>query len=425
MSESAFSPAPSPQRMARDLAALNRIVEISLILNSTLALAPLLRVIMDAAKELAGAETASILLKDRRTHDLVFTASSSGSVADLIGRPVPLEGSIAGAILQENRPLAIDDVRADPRHYRRLDEEIHFQTRSVLGVPMRIKDDVVGVLEVVNKLDGSWTDADRSLLTILAAQAAVAIENAQLVEALQKAYDDLSELDQLKDDFIAIASHELRTPLSIILGYAAFLKEEAEGEAGAHADAVFRSALQLRTLIEQMTNLLYLKKGEAEIVQEPVPVAELLRSAQQDFESLASARGHRLVVHPPAEDLHVRVDRSKIGAALGNLLNNAVKFTPSGGEIVLSAVRRPAEVWIRVQDNGVGIPGDYLERIFEEFQQVEDHLTRRHGGMGLGLSIARALAQAHGGRLWAESPGPGQGSTFYLCLPLAGVGAPQ
>jgi signal transduction histidine kinase len=405
--------------LVRRAATLSRLVEISLILNSTLALDTLLQRIIEAAAELAVSEAASLLLKNPNTNDLYFAASSRGGAAALIGKPVPLEGSLAGAILQEDRPIAIDDVSRDPRHYHKMDEQTHFHTRSLLGVPMRIKDRVVGVLEAVNKIDGPWTAEDQETLCVLAAQAAVAIENARLVADLQAANKELSQVDKLKSDFIAIASHELRTPLGVILGYASFLKEDAQGEASEHADAVLRSALRLRTLIEDMVNLRYLKLGKSELTLENMTVARALDLARHDVEDLARAKGQQLVVHLPDPSPVVRADPALLDMALGNLLNNAVKFTPSGGRIIVDVVRRPSEVWITVRDTGVGIPADQLEAIFQEFYQVEDPLVRRQGGMGLGLSIARAVAEAHGGRLWAESPGPDQGSTFYLCLPLA------
>ncbi|HVO71114.1 MAG TPA: HAMP domain-containing sensor histidine kinase, partial [Aggregatilineaceae bacterium] len=214
-------------------------------------------------------------------------------------------------------------------------------------------------------------------------------------------------------------SHELRTPLSVILGYATFLKEDVQGEVSAHASAVLNSALRMRNLIEDMTNLRYLKLGQAELNREHLPLAAIFQSAQNDVLSMVEAKGHLLNVTMPDMSLVVVVDRIKFGMALTNLLNNAIKFTPSGGRISLSYERKPGAVWITVRDNGVGIPQDQLERIFEEFHQVEDHMTRQHGGMGLGLSIARALIEAHGGRIWAESEGPGRGSAFYVNLPLS------
>jgi signal transduction histidine kinase len=290
---------------------------------------------------------------------------------------------------------------------------------------MQIKGSVVGVLESVNKRQGQWTDDDREYLSILAAQAAVAIQNAQQAEALQQAYDSLSQLDKLKSDFIAIASHELRTPLSVILGYATFLQEEAQGEASEHATVVLTSALHLRNLIEDMVNLRFLQLGSSELIRENVAVSELLDAAEHDVQALAAAQGHQLGIDRKGGEAVVNVDRLKIGMALTNILNNAIKFSPNNSKITLGLERRPHEVWIKVSDNGAGIPKDQLEKIFDEFYQAEDHMTRRHNGMGIGLSIARGVVQAHDGRIWAESEGPNKGSTFIIALPLASQAPPQ
>lgn len=397
---------------------LHRLVEASLMINSTLELRPLLSVIMDHAAEITNAEEASVMLYDHNTDQLRFVATSTSSPKDLLDILVPLEGSLAGTILREGRAIVRNDVSSDPQHYRAADAQSGFETRSLLGVPMRYKTEPIGVLETVNKREGIWSDEDQRNMLILASQAAVAIRNAQMVEQLQKAYDDLDQLDKLKNDFIAIASHELRTPLSVILGYATFLKEDAQGEVSAHASAVLNSALRMRNLIEDMTNLRYLKLGEAELNREHIPLSAIFSAAQNDVQDMVEAKGHTLEVIMPEMSLVVVVDRIKLGMALTNLLLNSVKFTPSRGHITLCAERKANAVWLIVKDTGVGIPQDQLERIFEEFHQVEDHMTRRHGGMGLGLSIAKALVEAHGGRIWAESEGPGRGSTFCINLPL-------
>jgi signal transduction histidine kinase len=399
---------------------LNRLVEVSLAINSTLELRSLLGIIMDHAAEITNAESASVMLFDRKTEQLHFVALTTDSPGanELSKVPVPLDGSLAGTILRENRAIVLDDVTSDPRHYRQADDQSGFDTRSLLGVPMRHKDHVIGVLESVNKKGGRWTDDDLRNMLVLAAQAAVAIENARLVDQLRKAFDELDQLDKLKNDFIAIASHELRTPLSVILGYATFLNEDASEEISDHASAVLNSALRMRNLIEDMTNLRYLKMGEAELVREHIPLAAIFQAAQNDVEGMAEAKGHVLRVNQPEISLVVVADRVKLGMALTNLLNNAMKFTPGGGEITLTYQRKPRSVWIIVKDTGIGIPQDQLTRIFEEFHQVEDHMTRRHGGMGLGLSIARAIVEAHNGRIWAESDGLHRGSTFFISLPL-------
>ena len=412
----------STAQLEQEIRRLNQLVQVSLVINSTLELRSLLSIIMDRAAEITGAESASIMLYDRHSDQLHFVASTTNSSVfeELLHIPVPIEGSLAGKILREGKPIVRNDLSDDPLHFRDVDAQSGFETRSLLGVPMSYRDEPIGVLEAVNKIKGHWTNADHHNMLVLASQSAVAIRNAQMVEQLQKAYDELDQLDKLKSDFISIASHELRTPLSVILGYATFLKEDAQGEVSAHASAVLNSALRMRNLIEDMTNLRYLKLGEAELSKEHIPLAAIFQEAKGDVEDMAEAKNHSLEVRTPDMGTVVVVDRIKFGMALTNLLYNAIKFTPSGGRITLTYERKPNAVWSVVKDTGVGIPHDQLERIFEEFHQVEDHMTRRHGGMGLGLSIARALVEAHGGRLWAESDGPGQGSTFYISLPSTG-----
>lgn len=405
----------------QEIRRLNRLVTISLAINSTLELRPLMKIIMDHAAEITESESASVMLYDQNANELHFVAATTNTpAANLLSIPVPLEGSLAGTILRENRAIVLDDVTSDPRHYRGADDQSGFDTRSLLGVPMRYRDQPIGVLEAVNKRHGTWTDDDRRNMLILASQSATAIKNAQMLEQLQRAYNELDQLDKLKNDFIAIASHELRTPLSVILGYATFLKEDAQDDVSAHAGAVLNSALRMRNLIEDMTNLRYIKLGEAELQREHIPLTAIFQAAESDVASMAQAKGHAFDVNAPDMSLVVVVDRIKFGMALTNLLNNAIKFTPSGGHITLSYKRKPGAVWIVVTDTGVGIPQEHLSRIFEEFHQVEDHMTRRHGGMGLGLAIAKALVEAHGGRIWAESGGLGRGSTFTINLPLTG-----
>lgn len=401
---------------------LSRLVEVSLVINSTLDLEPLLRYIMDTAAEITGSQSASILLIDAKTQELHFMAfnTEDDAVQSHLKRiPVPLNDSIAGAVVLENRPIVLDDVNTHPRHFRKADDSSGFQTYSLLGIPMRIKDRVIGVLEAVNKIGDGWTEDDQTYLEILASQAAVAIENASLITRLRTAYHELSQLDKMKNDFIAIASHELRTPLSVILGYASFLKDEAQGEASEHAEAVLNSALRMRQLIEDMTNLRYLKIGEGELERTVVPVVDMMMMAAGDVQSMAEANGHRLEYATPGYDLALKVDKGKIVMALTNILNNAIKFTSKSGTIRFGCQTHDNEVWLVVQDEGIGIPKDQYERIFEEFYQVADHMTRKHNGMGLGLAIAKAVIQAHRGRIWVQSAGENKGSTFYISLPLS------
>jgi signal transduction histidine kinase len=410
--------------LERKVAVLTRLSEISAVLNSTLKVKALLGKIMEAAVEIVDSEAASVLLWDHKTNDLRFAATTTGVGGQaLIGKPVPLEGSIAGTVLRENRVVAVDDVLQDSRHYSGIDRSTDFLTRSILGVPMRSRNgnQVIGVLEAVNKRQLPWTQDDINYLSIVASQAAVAIEGAQMVAALQKANEELNQLDKLKSDFIAIASHELRTPLGVILGYTSFLQETNDEEVRELASKVVASALQLRRIIEDLTNLRYMEQNESTLHREPVPLGEFLTEVIHDILSLAEARRHRLQYAPPAPELRVSIDRIRMGMALTNVLNNALRFTPENGRIIVQTESHDDhEIWITVTDSGIGLSRDQLERIFERFYQVEDHMTRSKGGLGVGLSIAQAMVEAHGGRIWASSPGLNQGSTFTITMPLVG-----
>lgn len=399
------------------VAILRRLTEISAVLNSTLDIEPLLGKIMDAAAEITNAEAASVLLWDETRRELRFAATNTSQDANsLIGQFVPPTGSIAGTAMSENRIVQVDDAASDPRHFGGVDEAAEFQTRTLLAGPMMSKDRHIGVLEVVNKRQLPWTEDDHYYLSILAAQAAVAIESAQLVTALQKANVELNELDKLKNDFIAIASHELRTPLGVILGYASFLHETSEGQVSEHASKVLNSALQLRGIIEQLTNLRYLQQRETELQRVPTSLNQLLQEARHDILDMATAKGHQLNMQ--VEDVSLLVDPIRVAMALTNILNNAVRYTPEGGTITIQTEVRSDEVWISVTDTGIGIAEDQLERIFDKFYQVEDHMTRTYGGLGIGLSIAKVLIEVQGGRVWASSPGLDQGATFTVSLPL-------
>jgi signal transduction histidine kinase len=316
--------------------------------------------------------------------------------------------------------VVVNDVRGDRRHYGGVDKATDFQTQSILGVPMRSKNRVIGVLEAVNKRTLPWTADDQNHLSILAGQAAVALESAQLVAALQKANDELNRLDKLKSDFIAIASHELRTPLGVILGYSSFLQETQDPEVREHAGKVVASALQLRRIIEDLTNLRYMEQNSTDLHLVNTSLALFLNEIVHDALGLIEAKRHRLQYVPPPAEAVIAIDHARLLMAVTNILNNAIRFTPEGGRIVVQTkLQNSRQVWILITDTGIGLEKEETDRIFDRFYQVEDHMTRTQGGLGIGLSIAKAVVEAHGGRIWASSSGLNQGATFTIALPLA------
>ena len=404
--------------MEQRISYLERIVKVSQMLNSTLSLEPLLQIIVQAATELTGTEACSIMLIDKNTGELRFAEATGGVTNDLMKISVPLDDSIGGFVIRRKRPLLIRDVQDDPRWHG---ETMDFETRSILGVPLNVRDSVIGVLEVINKSDDSgFSEDDVQIATTLGAQAAIAIENARLLDELQQAYRDLAEVDQIKNDFVSVASHELRTPLAVILGYATFLKDNVQGEAGEQLEIVLNSAVKLRSLIDDMVNLRHIQTNEIQLERTMFSLKQLITDITKEFSEIIASKQLLLSSRfmPDDSPLNIDADRQKIYLVIANLVNNAIKFTREGGRIHINVELKDHKYWINVIDTGIGIPPVERERIFDQFYQVEPPLTRKYQGMGLGLSITKGMVEIHRGRIWVESV-VGKGSNFAVVLPTA------
>jgi len=250
---------------------------------------------------------------------------------------------------------------------------------------------------------------------VLSGQAAIAIENARLFEEIQHAYQGLQKLDHMKSEFINIAAHELRTPLGILLGYATILQEKAEGEVQEQLEIIVRNAMRLRSLIDDMLNLSHLEMGKPQIKLERIALRHIIDESVRDLSPLAESKGQNIEIKLSEDLPPIAADRQKLGLILANLLSNAVKFTPEGGRITVEAKSNEHEIWVSVSDTGIGIPPEEQEMIFERFYQVGDSLTRKQGGIGLGLAIAKGIVELCGGRIWVESQ-VGRGSTFTFSI---------
>jgi signal transduction histidine kinase len=394
-----------------------RLVEISAILNSTLKPELLLQNILRSAADLLDCSIISILLYDERDNELRFVATTSVNIDQLEQIPVPLDSSLAGTIYTENRHLVINNTKDYPRHYDEVGEEVGLEVDSLLGVPMRIKDRVTGVIEALNKREGEFTDFDVSLLLVIASQAAISIHNANLIQALQKANIELSQADKLKRDLMAVASHELRTPLGNILGYATLLHEDVIDENKPLAESILKASSKLRAVLDDIANMNLLYTGEADLDLSNTTLQQVISYAQDEVNQTVIKEDHRVDYHLPENPIPLLIDLPKMSVVFVNVLLNAIRFTPQDGQIKLSVEDLEDEVIVSVEDTGKGIAEENLEKVFEVFFQEEDHMTRRYGGLGMGLSIAQGLVNLHKGRIWAESDGLGKGATFRIALP--------
>jgi signal transduction histidine kinase len=282
---------------------------------------------------------------------------------------------------------------------------------------MRIKDRVTGVIEALNKKEGEFTDFDVSLLLVVASQAAISIHNAGLIQALQKANVELSQADKLKRDLMSVASHELRTPLGNILGYATLLHEDAIEENKPLAESILKASSKLRAVLDDIANMNLLYTGEADLDFSDTTLQRVIDFAREEVRATVSKEDNIVDYQMPDDPIQLYLDFPKMSVVFVNLLLNAIRFTPVEGTIQLTIDDRKDEIMVSISDTGRGISPDSLEKIFEVFYQEDDHMTRRYGGLGLGLSIARELVDLHGGKIWAESKGLGEGATLRVVLP--------
>jgi signal transduction histidine kinase len=296
---------------------------------------------------------------------------------------------------------------------------------SLLSVPLITKNRVIGVLSLDHQLPDAFNADDERLATIAATQAAVAIENAQLfqdlqerAESLAEAYDELKKADQVKDELVQNISHELRTPLTFVRGYIDLLLNEDMGTLSERQRQGMEIISTKTSAVTQLVNnIMFLQQLEKSTLQ--FAILDIVALARDSIaQTQASLRSQNTSLHleaPPDLPL-ILGDTDRLRQVFQNLLNNAIKFSPSGGEIRMQLQEQADCIQIAVSDQGIGIARVQLEKIFERFYQVDGSATRRFEGAGLGLTIAKRIVQAHGGKIWAKSR-LGKGSTFYFTLP--------
>jgi CheY-like chemotaxis protein len=261
----------------------------------------------------------------------------------------------------------------------------------------------------------------------VAAQAAVAIDNARLYEAERAARAEAERVSLIKDHFLATLSHELRTPLNAILGWSQILRVRARQDEDLNEGlAVIERNTKIQTqLIEDLLDMSRITSGKLRMDVQRVELQDVIKAAVASVRQAADAKGIRLqvVLDPLAGP--VRGDPTRLQQCVWNLLTNAIKFTPKGGRVQVGLQRVKSHVEVCVVDTGEGIPPEFLPHVFERFRQVDATTTRKHGGLGLGLSIVKSLVELHGGSVRVESAGEGHGTTFCIELPLMVVHAAE
>lgn len=244
-------------------------------------------------------------------------------------------------------------------------------------------------------------------------------ELTELAQSFNRMAESLERAETLRRDLVANVAHELRTPLTSIKGYLEGLLDEVIPAAPETFERLHREVNRLEHLIDDLLELNRVEAGVYELHRQPVSMQELVRSTMERLDLQFREKGVHLVNQVPADLPRVLVDVGRMGQVLMNLLGNALRYTPAGGTVTISAIQEKNYVLIRIADTGIGIAPEDLPHIFERFYRADRSRARSSGGSGIGLTIAKLLAEAHGGFIWAESAGLGKGSTFTLGLPIA------
>jgi PAS domain S-box-containing protein len=308
-------------------------------------------------------------------------------------------------------PARLEAVARDDEH-RRIIRELNLH--SYMCVPLMAQDKAFGAITFVSAESGrEYSEDDVRFAQDLAVRASLAVENS-------RAYARVREVSRLKDEFLATLSHELRTPLNAVLGYARMLRMGTLGpeKSGPALEVLERNAVALKQIIEDVLDVSRIVSGRMRLDVEAVDLPSVLHEATASVMPAAAAKGVQVETVIESLDTRVSGDPGRLQQVVWNLMSNAIKFTPKGGRVQLRLSRVNSHIEIAVTDTGIGIAPDFLPFVFEPFRQADATFSREHGGLGLGLGIAKQLAELHGGGIFARSEGTGRGSTFLVTLPL-------
>lgn len=360
-----------------------------------------------------------VLLIDYRSGQLIHHQSYAEKEAEP-RPPIPLGEGITGLVALSGEPMLINDVSLEPRYI-----SVDSKARSELCVPIKIGTRVLGVLNVESHEANAFDEADEQLLLAFAGQLAIAMEKIRLLSETRSRADELAqalerqeELSRLKSEFIQNVSHEFRTPLAIVSGYAEILDSE---ELGALSDQqkepihiIARRTALLSKLVDDLTSIIEVEGREQNF--ERIVLPELIETMLPRIMDEAGERKLTVTTDFDPSALPVLGEPTFLKKAIDNLLTNAIKFTPPGGEIFIRVKADRGKTLLEIEDTGIGIDASQIKHIFERFYQVDGSSTREYGGTGMGLALVREITELHKGKVEVFSQ-LGKGSRFVIALP--------
>ncbi|MBI4546457.1 MAG: GAF domain-containing protein [Ignavibacteriae bacterium] len=406
--------ASSFQKERKRLSQIELINAVTRQLSSMLQLDDLLRVAACAIQRTFNYFDVTVLLLSEDKTELILEAHS-GNFADFLphGYKQNVDKGIIGWVATHGEKVLSNDVSQDPRY---IVYEYH-NTKSELTVPIKLDNEVVGVLNVEDTKLHAFDEIDAMVLETLCDQLGIAINNAKLYDELRQANMKLTELDKMKSEFLGMVSHDFRSPLSSIMLAARSLLKNKDIQniqrAKEYLQLVVDQANRLNKLAEDTLSITKIESGQLSYYFKIVNIDRLIQDA---VSMVRFSSKHKFEYRVEPNALFIMGDQAKLRQTLQNLVSNAVKYSPSGGKTsILCEEHSSTEIVISVSDEGIGISPDKVDKLFKKFSRIDTDQTKEIKGAGLGLWICREIIQAHGGRIWVESE-PGKGSTFKFTL---------
>jgi PAS domain S-box-containing protein len=322
--------------------------------------------------------------------------------------------------MRAGEPFVVTDSRSDPRLLP--DDQFAYEqtnSRAVARVPILKGGRLVAAMAVYMTSPRVWSTAEVELLQRVAGRCWESLERARIQRERADLLAAAEAANRAKDEFLAMLGHELRNPLSPILTALQLMKLRGDESSLRERVVIERQVAHLTRLVDDLLDVSRIARGKVELKTEVIEVSEVVAGALEVASPLLEQRTQTVAVTVPRSGLPVNGDPARLMQIVSNLLTNASKYTPAGGHIAISAAEAQGQVVLRVRDNGLGIPPEVLPRVFDLFVQGGQTIERAEGGLGLGLTIVRNLAERHGGSVAARSDGPGKGSEFEVRLPVA------
>lgn len=397
--------------------------EISSAISSEPVLEKTINKIILSTTKAFNADLCALLLHDEGANELVTQPGAYFTGDDesvLLKVPANDPNSLSASVFRSGEPFLSPDASIDPRvksSTARL-----WDMRSLILVPLKAENKVIGVLRIGRHQANSYNKDQLKLASLIAHQSAIIIENAHLYDYLKEAKLEQERLNQVKNEFLSVVSHELRTPVTAIKGFVKLVLQGDAGKLNSQQERFLQIADQstdrLTLLISDLLDISKIESGQMSIVVKPLILQPFIEQIVRNINPEVVKKNLKLETKIDEKLPPIMADSERLIQVFDNLIINAVKFTPSGGTIIVSASDKGDCVIFSVKDTGIGIAVKDRQKIFEKFFQVNSGTTRATAGAGLGLAIVKSIVEMHGGQIWVESE-PGRGSDFKFFIPRA------